>query len=100
MTEQYYRMTLSDAIAKYQGHDLTAKGLVHFYILIKCRPDWNCFCCQDTGQIQAHLVRRIIPDYDHNRDRIPICQECNKFDRHNLMEYDSILGLTYFCAKN
>ncbi|MBD2245163.1 hypothetical protein [Nostoc sp. FACHB-888] len=51
------------------------------------RPGWNCFCCQDTGQIQAHLVRRIIPDYDHNRDRIPVCQGCNKFDRHNLMEY-------------
>ncbi|AVH74413.1 hypothetical protein [Nostoc sp. 'Lobaria pulmonaria (5183) cyanobiont'] len=41
MTEQHYRMTLSDAIAKYQGHDLTAKGLVHFYILIKCRPGWK-----------------------------------------------------------
>jgi hypothetical protein len=41
VTEQHYRMTLSDAIAKYQGHDLTAKGLVHFYILIKCRPGWK-----------------------------------------------------------
>jgi hypothetical protein len=41
MTEQHYRMTLNDAIAKYQGHDLTAKGLVHFYILIKCRPGWK-----------------------------------------------------------
>lgn len=51
------------------------------------QPRWNCFCCQDTGQIQAHLVRLIIPDYDHNRDRIPVCQGCNKFDRHNWMEY-------------
>ena len=51
------------------------------------QPSWNCFCCQDTGEIQAHLVRLIIPDYDHNRDRIPICQGCNKFDKHNLMEY-------------
>ncbi|WP_138504415.1 hypothetical protein [Nostoc sp. PA-18-2419] len=51
------------------------------------QPNWNCFCCQDTGQIQAHLVRLIIADYDHNRDRIPVCQGCNKFDRHNLMEY-------------
>ena len=41
MTEQYYPLTLSDAIAKYQGHDLTAKGLVHLYILIKCRPGWK-----------------------------------------------------------
>ena len=39
--EQHYRLTLSDAIAKYQGGDLTAKGLVHFYILIRCRPGWK-----------------------------------------------------------
>lgn len=51
------------------------------------QPRWNCFCCQDTGQIQAHLARLIIPDYDHNRDRIPVCQGCNKFDRHNLRDY-------------
>jgi len=51
------------------------------------QPKWNCFCCQDTGQIQAHLVRLIISDYDPNRDRIPVCQGCNKFDRHNLRDY-------------
>lgn len=51
------------------------------------QPSWNCFCCQDTGQIQAHLVRLIISDYDPNRDRIPVCQGCNKFDRHNLRDY-------------
>lgn len=51
------------------------------------QPNWYCFCCQDTGQIQAHLARLIIPDYDHNRDRIPVCQGCNKFDRHNLRDY-------------
>lgn len=51
------------------------------------QPRWHCFCCQDTGQIQAHLVRLIIPDYDPNRDRIPVCQGCNKFDRHNLRDY-------------
>ncbi|MHC5762964.1 hypothetical protein [Nostoc sp.] len=39
--EQHYRLTLSDAIAKYQAGDLTAKGLVHFYILIRCRPGWK-----------------------------------------------------------
>ncbi|QFS50623.1 hypothetical protein [Nostoc sphaeroides] len=51
------------------------------------QPRWHCFCCQDTGQIQAHLVSLIIPDYDPNRDRIPVCQGCNKFDRHNLRDY-------------
>lgn len=39
--EQHYRLTLADAIAKYQAGDLTAKGLVHFYILIRCKPGWK-----------------------------------------------------------
>jgi hypothetical protein len=39
--EQHFRLTLSDAIAKYDSGDITAKGLVHFYILIKCAPGWK-----------------------------------------------------------
>lgn len=39
--EQFYKLTLADAIAKYQAGDLTAKGLIHFYILIRCHPDWK-----------------------------------------------------------
>jgi hypothetical protein len=42
------------------------------------QPQWNCFCCQDTGKIQPYLVRHVIPGYNDNRDRIPICQNCNK----------------------
>ncbi|MBD2778639.1 hypothetical protein [Iningainema tapete] len=42
------------------------------------QPRWNCFCCQDTGKIQPHLVRLVIPTYDYNRDNLPICQNCNK----------------------
>jgi hypothetical protein len=41
MTEQHYRVTLSDAIAHYQAGDLTAKGLVHIYIKIRCKPGWT-----------------------------------------------------------
>ncbi|MHC5610533.1 MAG: hypothetical protein ACYTXA_05825 [Nostoc sp.] len=65
------------------------------------QPRWHCFCCQDTGQIQAHLVSLIIPDYDHNRDRIPVCQGCNKFDNYHLKEY-GVLDLRfdlYICKK-
>ena len=65
------------------------------------QPSWNCFCCQDTGQIQAHLVRLIIPDYNPNRDRIPVCQGCNKFDNYHLKEYgvlDTRFDL-YLCKK-
>jgi len=42
--EQHYRLTLKDAIAKYASGDLTAKGLLHFYLLIKCggrAKDWK-----------------------------------------------------------
>ena len=39
--DQFYKLTLADAISKYQTGDLTAKGLVHFYILIKCKPEWK-----------------------------------------------------------
>ncbi|MBD1899474.1 hypothetical protein NDI44_24755 [Trichocoleus sp. DQ-A3] len=38
---QYYPLTLEDAIAKYTSGDITAKGLLHFYILIRCKPGWQ-----------------------------------------------------------
>jgi len=41
------------------------------------QPRWRCFCCQDTGKIQPNLVRLVIPDYNYDRDRLPICQNCN-----------------------
>jgi hypothetical protein len=42
------------------------------------QPRWKCFCCQDTGKIQPLLIQRVIPNYDYDRDRLPICQLCNK----------------------
>jgi hypothetical protein len=47
------------------------------------QPDWKCFCCQDTGRVQSHLVRLVIPDYDDSHDGIPICQvpSCNHNSR-------------------
>ncbi len=39
--EQHYRMNLQDAIEKYHAGDITIKGLIHFYILIKCKPGWK-----------------------------------------------------------
>ncbi|MEA5507974.1 hypothetical protein VB735_33805 [Halotia wernerae UHCC 0503] len=65
------------------------------------QPSWRCFCCQDTGQIQRHLIELIIPDFDPNRDRIPVCQACNKFDNYHLKEY-GVLDLRfdlYLCKK-
>lgn len=45
------------------------------------QPSWKCYCCQDTGKIQPHLVRLVVPNYDYNRDRIPICQLCECGDK-------------------
>jgi len=44
------------------------------------QPHWNCFCCRDTGKIQPDLVRHIIPSYNYDRDRIPMCQNCDRGD--------------------
>ena len=41
------------------------------------KPTWNCFCCQDTGKVRTHLVSLVIPEYNPNRDRFPICQNCH-----------------------
>ncbi|MEA5626891.1 hypothetical protein [Nostoc sp. UHCC 0251] len=65
------------------------------------QPSWHCFCCQDTGLIYRHLIELIIPDFDPNRDRIPVCQGCNKFDNYHLKEY-GVLDLRfdlYICKK-
>jgi hypothetical protein len=37
-------------------------------------PTWQCFCCHDSGRVQPHLAQMVIPDYDHSRDRLPLCQ--------------------------
>jgi hypothetical protein len=52
--EQHYRLTLSDAIARYQAGDITAKGLVHFYILIKCKPGWRI-------RMHWETLKRVLP---------------------------------------
>jgi hypothetical protein len=52
--EQHYRMTLQDAIAKYHAGDITIKGLIHFYILIKCKPGWKI-------KIDFDYIKQILP---------------------------------------
>jgi hypothetical protein len=37
---QHYRVSLAKAIAHYQQGDLTAKGLLHFYLKIRIAPGW------------------------------------------------------------
>ena len=37
-------------------------------------PNWNCYCCHDTGVINPKLVKLIIPDYVVDKDKLPCCQ--------------------------
>jgi hypothetical protein len=41
MSNQFYKMTLSEAISHYQQGDLTVKGLLHVYLKIKIGPGWQ-----------------------------------------------------------
>ncbi len=52
--EQHYRMTLQDAIQKYHAGDITIKGLIHFYILIKGKPGWEI-------KIDFDYIKQILP---------------------------------------
>ncbi|GBE95731.1 hypothetical protein [Nostoc cycadae] len=44
-------------------------------------PEWHCFCCGDSGIVQAHLVRLVMPNYDSDHDKWVACQnwDCTKF---------------------
>jgi hypothetical protein len=44
-------------------------------------PTWNCFCCQDSGKVSQHLIKRIIPSYNPDIHLWAACQNtsCNKF---------------------
>lgn len=37
-------------------------------------PEWHCFCCHDTGEVNSHLAKLVIEEYDPNKDKIPRCQ--------------------------
>ena len=41
MSNQFYKMTLAEAISHYQQGDLTVKGLLHIYLKIKIGPGWQ-----------------------------------------------------------
>ena len=34
------------------------------------QPDWNCFCCHDSGLVYDHLAALVIDGYDGNRDKL------------------------------
>jgi hypothetical protein len=45
---QFYPVTLQDAIRHHRSGDLTAKGLLHFYLKIKLKPGWKLSKSQKT----------------------------------------------------
>lgn len=38
------------------------------------QPDWDCYCCQDTGFVQYSLIKLVIPDYVPMADAYIACQ--------------------------
>ena len=38
------------------------------------QPNWNCYCCHDTGIVRGLLIRLVVPDFDRNRDKPVACQ--------------------------
>ena len=46
--EQFYPITLKDAIAYRELHLITVTGLVYFYIRMKCKPGWKVKLDQKT----------------------------------------------------
>lgn len=48
-------------------------------------PEIECFCCDDSGLIKPYLVKKVIPDYNidrQNNDAMPVCNRCNA--RHKI----------------
>lgn len=37
-------------------------------------PQWRCYCCHDSGEVQPHLARLVIPGYDPSHHRVAVCQ--------------------------
>lgn len=37
------------------------------------QPDWQCFCCEDTGEA-IHAARMFIEGYDWHKHKLPVCQ--------------------------
>jgi hypothetical protein len=41
------------------------------------QPSWKCYCCQDTGLVASLLVRLVIVDYSHQKDKSVVCKNPN-----------------------
>ncbi|BAZ33657.1 hypothetical protein NIES4074_61710 (plasmid) [Cylindrospermum sp. NIES-4074] len=65
-------------------------------------PSWQCFCCQDSGIVQQHLARLIMPKYSWNNDKWPACQNCDAFNQRwgdaGLQNFDTRFNLK-ICQK-
>ena len=41
-------------------------------------PDWQCFCCHDSGFVDPRLTKLVIREYDYWRDKRAVCQRCEE----------------------
>ena len=56
------------------------------------QPSWACFCCEDRGIVTPLNARLVIPDYNYDRDRLPICQAdgCSKSDKWSHLGHNNL----------
>ena len=54
-------------------------------------PTWKCFCCHDTGFVNSRLVKLVIPNYNHDEDKLPICQNLS-CDQHQQYSSSTIIS--------
>lgn len=55
-------------------------------------PKWECFCCRDSGIVDPHLARLVVPEYNHTRDRLPLCQMpgCSAFKNWDSLTIENL----------
>lgn len=39
------------------------------------QPQWQCFCCHDSGIIRPHLAQMVIDGYQWDKHKLPLCQK-------------------------
>lgn len=48
------------------------------------KPYCSCYCCQDTGYVNYHLILLVIPNYQIKSDKIPVCNRFHCQGRQNI----------------
>ncbi len=57
------------------------------------QPSWSCYCCEDKGLVRPSLVKLVIPSYDYDKDKLPVCTNsiCTAGDRFDSESFSGCL---------